>query len=66
MPSKVEVPLPSSSRMQREWGVAEVNNERVSSNSIKKVDLPSINTSLAPSLVNILSTGVLLNTVAGT
>ena len=65
-PSYVEVPLPSSSIITREFLVASFTMLRVSCISTKKVDFFSIILSLAPILVNILSTGDKINPEHGT
>jgi hypothetical protein len=65
-PSKVDVPLPSSSRMARDQLVPNYKMFLVSSISTKNVLFPSSIRSEAPSLVNILSTGVNMNFSAGT
>jgi len=65
-PSKVEVPLPSSSTMARDLKVANLSMLLVSSISTKKVDFPSRIRSEAPSLVKIRSTGVRIHFEAGT
>ena len=65
-PSKVDVPLPSSSSIIREFYVACLRISLVSSISTKKVDFYSSILSLAPSRVNILSVIVILSESAGT
>lgn len=65
-PSKVEVPLPSSSSTTKEFLVEFYNICTVSSISIKKVLLPSISISEAPILAYILSTNPITHSLAGT
>ena len=65
-PSKVDVPLPSSSTMASEFLVAYLRIVSVSSISMKKVLFPSRILSEAPILVNTLSTGVSTHLSAGT
>lgn len=55
-PSKVDVPLPSSSRIAIEFLVPYFTTFKASSISIKNVDFPYYKLSDAPILVNILST----------
>lgn len=66
MPSKVDVPRPSSSSTTRELCVPKLSTFRVSSISTKNVLYPSANLSLAPILTNILSTAVKRALDAGT
>ena len=56
IPSKVEVPLPISSRITRLFAVASLSISATSVISTIKVDCPALRSSLAPTLVNILST----------
>ena len=65
-PSKVLVPRPSSSMTIKLWLVACVRIVFVSSISQKNVDFPLIMLSLAPSRVNILSTGESVIDIEGT
>ncbi len=65
-PSKVDVPLPSSSKIASEFLVPYLTMFKVSSISIKKVDFPSESLSLAPILVKILSTILKTALFAGT
>ena len=55
IPSNVEVPLPSSSIIIKDFYVASLIIVRAYYISMKKVDLPSESLSLAPILVNTLS-----------
>jgi hypothetical protein len=65
-PSKVDVPLPSSSIITNDLFDPYYKIFLVSSISTKKVLFPSKILSNAPNLVNILSTGVKWNFFAGT
>jgi hypothetical protein len=65
-PSNVDVPRPSSSRIARDHFVPNYRMFFVSSISTKNVLFPSRILSEAPSLVNILSTGVKMHFSAGT
>mmetsp|Transcript_3027 Transcript_3027/g.10132 ORF Transcript_3027/g.10132 Transcript_3027/m.10132 type:complete len:227 (+) Transcript_3027:1054-1734(+) len=57
IPSNVAVPLPSSSRITSERGVALLRMSDVSSSSTRKVDRPAMIASFAPTRVKIRSTG---------
>ena len=65
-PSKVEVPLPTSSKSIKELLVARLRIWATSIISIMNVDLPLLRSSLAPTLVKTLSTSPTLAFDAGT
>ena len=66
MPSKVEVPLPISSRMRSERGVAFLRMSATSFISTMNVDCPEARSSDAPMRVNNLSTMPTRADAAGT
>mmetsp|Transcript_7278 Transcript_7278/g.10932 ORF Transcript_7278/g.10932 Transcript_7278/m.10932 type:complete len:235 (+) Transcript_7278:170-874(+) len=66
VPSKVDVPRPSSSRMARECGVAWCRMLAVSDSSTKKVDCPARIRSMAPRRVKMRSTGLSTKDSQGT